>query len=207
MRPILLVGSEGSMGKRYQAILNYLGRTFLPVDIETSKDIFKHTARVVDGAIIASPTKTHFTYISELFPLKIPILCEKPVTKDPGELGAILDGCWEYETPLRMMYQYSMLTEPNDKGDSEYDYFRSGKDGLVWDCLQIIGLSKSEPYLRSTSPVWKCSVNGRKLSLSDMDRAYVDYVQQWFKTPNQDPSEISDIHQKTQEMAKKWQNS
>lgn len=206
---ILIIGSEGSMGKRYQAILKYLGKSVICVDnlLGTTSGQYNLATRVADGIIIATPTDTHFKFLIDLIPLQKPLLCEKPVSKEMAELEAISDHLWEHETPFRMMYQYSVLTDPKYSGDSHYNYFRHGSDGLVWDCLQVIGLSKREPALSGISPIWDCAINGEQLALSHMDKAYVDYVDLWFKSPTQDFEEIKEAHYKTHERNTKWQNS
>ena len=105
-----------------------------------------------------------------------------------------------------MMFQYEFFVGPGLKGKTIYDYFRHGNDGLVWDCVQIIGLHEGKDEdlnLSEKSPVWTCQINGKKLELDNMDRAYMWAVDQWFINPkSQDPYRIVAIHEKTASLAK-----
>ncbi len=101
-----------------------------------------------------------------------------------------------------MVFQYGELIKfPHlRKGrDTEYNYFRSGKDGLVWDCLQIIALANDEISLRNDSPIWRCKINGTTLDLSDMDYAYHSFIKKWTKNGiDQNLSDLFKFHKKTE---------
>jgi hypothetical protein len=196
---ILIVGAHGSMGKRYQAILKYLNREYHCVDKENSAQDIQFMAARSSGIIIATPTDTHVKFVREFLPFRKPILCEKPVTKDIGELRHLRDEIKESGTPFRMMYQYEILGDTLRNGASRYNYFRHGSDGLVWDCLQIIGLARSEVKLEETSPVWSCMINGRALQFSHMDAAYIAYIQRWLHRPDDSLLKIVHAHEKTAE--------
>lgn len=196
---ILIVGAQGSMGKRYQCILNYLEKPFECVDQYDELRDIKKIAQRSSGIIIATPTDTHVKYIREFLPYQKPILCEKPITKDISELKALQDEITESKTPFRMMFQYEILADTNRLGASRYNYFRHGNDGLVWDCLQIIGLARGEIKLAETSPVWSCGINGKTLNLAHMDAAYIAYVQRWFFKPDDSLLKILQVHEKTAE--------
>lgn len=193
---ILVIGSEGSMGARYRAILSYLGKKYRCLDIN-NKDQFDKMARDADSVIIASPTDTHVDYIRRLLPYKKPILCEKPICKDIPELEHLFQEIKQSGTPFRMMFQYSLMSEANRVGKTHYNYFKHGSDGLVWDCIQIIGLSRGPLELAQTSPIWTCVLNGKALRLSDMDAAYIAYVQYWFNHPSQNLDTLLAMHEKT----------
>lgn len=196
---ILLVGAKGSMGKRYQSILRFLGKDFIGVDKETDDRKRAKLMGECDGVIIATPTESHENLIAEMAPFKKPILCEKPVTKDLGGLIAVTKRLETEGTPFRMMFQYSMLVNPNRIGKTLYNYFRHGQDGIMWDCLQVIGLARGECVLKEDSPVWACMINGQRLSIADMDSAYIAYVQKWFTTPHQDLGAIRGLHERVHE--------
>lgn len=197
MKRILIIGAKGSMGQRYQAILNYLGIESVCVDKEHNRHFIAKMAAECEGAIIATPTQTHADFIRLLLPFKQPILCEKPVTKSVDELKALLAEIKQSKTPFRMMYQYKLLAKSDSIGKSFYNYFRHGNDGLIWDCLQIIGLARGELTLGENSPVWRCMINGKPINIRDMDAAYIGYVQLWLQKPAQDLEEILKIHEKT----------
>lgn len=190
------------MGKRYKAILKFLGKQFYAADKEISRKDYLNIAKNSTGVIIATPTETHEEIIRDMMPVKIPILCEKPVGMNISKLNDLIYDMQKSGTSFRMMFQYSHLIDKNRIGKTRYDYFRHGKDGLVWDCLQIIGLARGEVTLLEDSPVWSCVINGQTVDISHMDAAYVHYVQKWFSSPAQDLGFIQAIHEKVSDMAK-----
>lgn len=197
---ILIVGSEGSMGKRYQAILNYLSTEWYGIDLH-NQDEFKRRAENSSGFIVATPTSTHTEIVRRLFPYGNPILCEKPISKNVKEVKDLLADVQAEKIHFQMMYQYKRLIPEYSRGDSAYDYFRHGKDGLIWDCLQIIGLSDTTPTLNENSPLWKCRINGHTLQSHQMDAAYVSEVGGWLRGHPQDLSPILEAHEKTARLA------
>jgi hypothetical protein len=203
---ILLVGAEGNMGRRYQAILKFLGKDFVAVDKQHNRHFVKDQAARADGIIIATPTDTHLTLLAEFNEFKKPIMCEKPFTKDMRDMDLIVDMFTESRTPLNMIYQYQELGNPYSQGSTVYDYFKHGGDGLAWDCIQIVGLAKGALELSESSPLWTCSLNGWQVELSDMDAAYITHIEKWMAAPGQDLSEIREIHQKTDELHRSMKN-
>lgn len=192
----LIIGANGSMGQRYQAILKHLGKTVVCADVETPLEKVLNAADWADGVILATPTETHYDYLRWLAPqIDPPILCEKPVTKSMDELHLLFDLLIDQRTNFTMMLQYQML-DSDKVGSSNYNYFRTGKDGLIWDCFQVIALARGPVHVDNTSPIWTCRLNGKALSLSDMDKAYVDFVAQWIERPGHDLAWLMDMHQK-----------
>jgi hypothetical protein len=196
---VLVVGAHGSMGVRYQAICKYLNRDFFRMEKTWSDISVDEIPEKVSGIIIATPTDTHLSLIRKFLPYKKPILCEKPITTDVGALHSIMEELKASTTPFRMMFQYDLLTEANKIGPTRYNYFKHGSDGLVWDCLQIIALGRSDIKLGEDSPVWSCMINGKALSLSHMDAAYIAYVQRWFRNPSDSLAKLVHAHEKTAE--------
>lgn len=203
---ILIIGAKGSMGKRYQAILKYLGKQFVCVDSNAEFDNAINENNF-SAYIITTPTDTHYSYIHflathwEQWESK-PILCEKPLTTSLTKLHSMYSLCDDSKIPLTMMNQYAMLPDlSNEDGLTSYDFYNTGKDGLIWDCIQVIGLANGDIKLRNNSPVWKCNINGWPVSIADMDRAYVKFVDQWLKRPDfQDRKSVIDAHVKTRKV-------
>ena len=196
---IALIGSEGSMGKRYQAILRHLQFPFLVYDTcFMSLDNILAQAKRCDRIIIATPTDTHVRYLRELLPSGKPILCEKPITKNLDEIEALHEWCNENGYTYNMVMQYKEYGLNLSSGRlSEYNYFRHGNDGLVWDCMQIIALARGPIILGEDSPEWRCVLNGRKLSIEFMDKAYVYMIAKWMRGGLDQPmAEILEIHRK-----------
>lgn len=192
---ILILGSEGSMGKRYSACLRYLKH-----DFDTYDTSFKNSLRPdfdkYTHIAICTPTITHFRYLRELIPLNKNILCEKPISKDLVELSLIKKMLANYKSKLVMMLQYSMIVGPSIKTGSHYNYYKTGNDGLYWDCLQILHLSNDLPKIENTSPIWSCMINGRILSIARMDEAYIMFLQEWVNDKiTQDFDRIIRTHQ------------
>jgi hypothetical protein len=193
---VLVIGAMGNMGRRYRTILTYLGHEWVGVDVGVSMDQVIDHAFEVDGIIIATPTETHGAYICALAHVGKPILCEKPITKDLMEMATIARVVKHHGTNLTMVMQYKELLTMPSIGWTYYNYWNTGKDGLIWDCIQIIGLARSDISIQNDSPVWRCRINGRSLNLADMDRAYIKMVAGWLKKPGQDIDEIQAIHHK-----------
>lgn len=194
---VLLIGSEGSMGKRYQSILRFLGKEFVRADKQHQKKQIRAMAENSEGVIIATPTETHADFIRLTLSLGVPVMCEKPIIKNTAELRELMKMVSSTGTKFSMMNQYKMLATRAAVGVTSYDYFRHGNDGLVWDCIQVIGLATGDVTLKEESPYWKCKINGRPLHVEHMDHAYVEYVRQWFQNPTQDLGEIVAVHEKT----------
>lgn len=210
---ILIVGADGSMGKRYQAIIKHLGHETIKAEKQhTSFEIVKMGLKS-DRIIVATPTHTHSEVLDYVLLCGKPVLCEKPVCTDLDELKKVLEHARSYNPMLAMVMQYKYLLKEdvrndgfykfldNPAADSHYDYFRHGNDGLKWDCFQIIALAKGKVTLAEESPVWKCKINGLTLSLSDMDRAYVQMLDEWIRKPYSDIDSIYDVHEKVSKYA------
>lgn len=195
MKRALVIGCRGNMGQRYQAILKYYNYPYVGIDIgERFEDV-----NLLDFGriIIASPTYTHLGLIRKIKSSGIPILCEKPITKHIDLLENLVFDYGENDSPLQMVCQYDYLLEPHSEGPTHYDYFKHGSDGLGWDCIQIIGNAKSEPDIKESSPLWKCTINGQRLYISDMDEAYCKMLYDWLKKPASDLDRILQFHSKT----------
>lgn len=195
---ILIVGANGNMGRRYRAILNYLGVPWRGIDLKDSWP--RDEARQITGVIIATPTVCHLTDLMNAEHYECPVLCEKPISTNAQNLSRILA---DIHNPIKMVMQYQFTTRKLAVANSPsfYDYYNHGRDGLVWDCIQIIGLAKGDVNLAEESPVWDCSINGSQIDIREMDFAYVEMIKNWLKIPGQDKNEILEIHQKTHELA------
>ena len=203
---ILLVGADGNMGSRYKAILRFLGKPWKGVDVTHSEKYVMQNAYAAEGILIATPTDTHTQLVRKFMHLKKPILCEKPITKDMRDFRDLMAELQDHKTPFRMVNQYRVLAGDSRMGKSFYDYFKHGKDGLYWDCLQIIGLARGEIRISEESPVWRCMINGKPINLAHMDAAYIKYIQEWLQTPAQDLSQIIEAHEKTAELERIYKN-
>lgn len=178
----LIIGSNGNMGSRYRAILNYLDVPFWGYDIndangDTLENLVPYTAKI----IVATPTKTHFDVLRQihwirsgvLAPNKLDVLCEKPVTKSLDELAEIK----KFKFNTYCVNQYNYLPRPEFMaGETYYNYFKSGQDGLAWDCFPLFVLAKENVGLDNSSPIWHCGINGFGISIQHMDWAYMEMI-------------------------------
>jgi hypothetical protein len=196
---ILVLGHKGNMGQRYSCILDSLGVDWKGLDAITAPldpEVIRQATVNSEGVIIATPTETHAGLLRMIADLETPVFCEKPITKDLRELKGILVSYQNSYTPFSMVLQYKELLNDVSSGHSSYNYFKTGKDGLEWDCVQIIGLAKGSVEIKNDSPVWECTLNGQKLNLSDMDQAYVWNVKRWLNGQYQSLKEVYEIHER-----------
>jgi hypothetical protein len=181
---VTLLGAQGNMGKRYQSILKRLGVGYVAADIGCNMAKLIAPLEHGDKIIIATPTDTHPAVIYDVCYYKqkepqIDVLCEKPITKDLDTLNDLYDACRKCFVNLYSVNQYQYIPEashPNAKGDSYYDYFNSGRDGVKWDCFQVYALAHGKVTVSNESPIWSCAINGMELTHADMDFAYISMI-------------------------------
>lgn len=175
MKKVAVIGANGNMGKRYSLILErYCDCEVVRIDI----DLYPSWPSLsdCDGFIVATPTHTHVEIITALVPFKKPILCEKPITKSLMELQTLMS----FEgLDLSMVNQYQFLDDPTAEGHTLYDYFKTGSDGLLWDCINIIGTARSSYSVANNMLCWDCMLNGQRIDISEMDRAYIYNIEAW----------------------------
>lgn len=173
---VAVFGAAGNMGRRYSAILKHLGHEAIPVEIG---DDCLAAATGAEKVIVATPTNTHLDVLRAINghggPFAIDVLCEKPVVTTAADLAEVLSLKW---VNINCVNQYNFLPDRGEQANalSYYNYYNHGKDGLLWDCFQIIGLAKDRIVLAEDSPVWKCVINGVSLCPDQMDQAYVDMI-------------------------------
>lgn len=173
---ITIIGANGVMGRRYQAILKHLGKSYKGLDLGDDM----HQMNKATKIIVATPTDTHDEVISQINNLKtdVDILCEKPITKN--DIKKTYKQCEDSGNRLFCVNQYQYFfphQRPEPNPVSMYDYFNHGKDGLHWDCFQIYALAKGSVTLGETSPFWKCVINDFRYDIAQMDIAYVAMIQ------------------------------
>lgn len=195
---ILVVGGNGGMGKRYRAILNYLGVNHESIDIG---DL---ATKPFDGVIIATPTSAHNSHIKHYSKFGAPILCEKPISKSLTDLEKTLTNC---NVPLQMVSQYDHLVDDKSEGITSYDYFKSGADGLTWDVINIVYHARGAVWIDNKSPIWSCVINGKTLNIREMDQAYVEMIDQWCQSPRDDKERIYKAHEKVHDLCNRLTSS
>lgn len=186
---VTVIGSQGNMGKRYCAILTALGVEYIGLDIRQSnydqnvEDAVYRSSKI----IVATPTPKHLETIQLIGSIKrsgaikpAHVLCEKPIVTKSDSLRWVRK---EQESGIRVFSvnqyahhpEYSVFSRTS--GRTYYNYFKSGGDGLEWDCFQLFVLAKGSVALNNSSPIWSCRINGHQINISGMDIAYVNMIQ------------------------------
>jgi hypothetical protein len=216
---VLVIGGMGNMGRRYCSILSYLQHPFRILDKHNLHEGPELIA-VCDKYIIASPTSNHLEQLKQLLPLGRPILCEKPLSKSHKSLKRVLE---KYEdTPLCMVvnyvYAYALSRQSprlycGDEAEilpglTSYDYYNSGGDGLIWDCIQLYNLAEGPIELSNDSPFWRVNINGVFIQRDHIDRSYVlmvsDFIAGFLR---QDMSDLIDLHKIVEEEHERYTKS
>lgn len=170
---VCLIGADGNMGRRYKAILNEINIKFCSVDIgDRWPDSAHHY-------IIATPTDTHLEMIAKINEPDARILVEKPLCRLSSMLRiqTVRDACKDHTDKLFMVNQYAYIPwVEKGIGPTIYDYYNTGRDGLGWDCIQLIHLAKGYLSLRNKSPIWQCTINGLPITRGMVDRAYIEMI-------------------------------
>lgn len=208
MNTIALLGAEGNMGKRYTCILNCLGKKVIPIDLETPPDVRKKALSTSDGVIVSTPTDQHLKDMNEVMDLNpsrpIPMLCEKPLSKDIQALNQTITRLKSFYQGnpgyFAMVFQYLYAYQGSPVQLTEYNYYHSGSDGLYWDCIQLIGLATGGILLSNQSPIWRCNLNGVKIDRASLDGFYIQMIQDWLKGTHgfisDDLDQLYQLHQK-----------
>lgn len=200
---VYIIGANGNMGSRYSAILKYLGHEVWGIDMPyiylEGGLLTRMDCKESDAVIVATPTRTHLDILEMLEGVEKPILCEKPFIDDEKHLPRLRHFLSNTKLKISMVSQYDWLSKDyqEDGYPTCYDYFKTGKDGLPWDCINIIWNARDKIILEDKNPIWFCKINGHALNLRDMDVAYCMMIEQWLKDPYVDKrDEILKRHQK-----------
>jgi len=180
---VLVIGSKGSMGKRYCAILKYLNVEFEPIDILEQPWDYSDI-RDCDRAIVCTPTETHFDICRAL---SIDYLCEKPVSKKPEMIKRLIQLAGDKNIDARMVcnWYYIGYMYTNLNNEIEYSNYNTGKDGINWDCIQLHYLSNTKAIVSNDTPFFKCKVNGNNnpVYLGDIEHSYITMIKAWLRDP------------------------
>ena len=174
---LCIIGAGGNMGRRYSAICQLEKIAFTPIDkndpLPRNGD---HT-----HFLITTPTDTHLKILDSLVANNInrmSILIEKPLVNSLclAELIAALKKARRLGHSVYMVNQYAYYSHgiADSEGPTYYDYYNSGKDGIFWDCIQLLYLARNGvPFLKNKSPIWHCMINGVKLDRELIDLCYL----------------------------------
>lgn len=167
----LLIGGNGSIGRRYQAILRYLNKPVLVWDQEDVALPEQPFAR----AIVCSPTSTHYEYCKLLIAAKKPFLCEKPLSKFVNECEDLVRRARRDQVIGRVVNNYEYVLRDVPRGNMFFDYYNTGKDGVFWDCCQLIYMDPNVE-IRTTSPRWHLNRGGRWIRYKELENSYIQMI-------------------------------
>ena len=199
--PVIVVGYRGNMGKRYTKILDHLDYPWFGIEdmgthYDRQRDEYVSTldTNPYHSVIICTPTHTHMKLIRRYKTLNLPILCEKPISFDPDDVQDLINN----KVNISMVNQYKSLSGKG--GATYYNFYNSGGDGVEWDCINIIGLAGQEKaYISNDSLVWECCINGNKLELNDVNKAYVEMIRDWLENQEPDYNYLMEAHKRSKE--------
>lgn len=167
---ILLAGGNGSIGRRYQAILKSLNIDYINCEMNDYKELSK-----VDKVIIATNTDTHITWIDLCIKNNLQFLCEKPLSRNLKEAQRVVDYSKGY-----LVNNYKFLLADfffnAPVTDISYDYYNSGKDGLIWDICQLVYLAyltKINLTVKTESPIWEMKINDISIPFKEIEKSYI----------------------------------
>ena len=172
---ILVIGSEGSTGKRYCKILNDLGCKVLRYDLQ---DI-KKDLPVSDKVIIASPTDTHFGYYRRLSLHDVNnVLIEKPACDKISRLSSMFCKMvcnWAFVFP-------AMILKPG-KHEVLYNYHNTGNEGYWFDTCQLHILSDGTGRIINQSSSFSATINDYFITEGMIEASYSRMISAWLEAP------------------------
>jgi hypothetical protein len=188
---ILIIGSNGSTGKRYSKILSENGNEIIPYDIEEFKKDLGLEIPSCDKAIIACPTKIHYhlyfrtkTWNYNLKPNDI--LIEKPVSDKienitgtyvikPIECKMVCN--WAFVFPDEILYPGTSTVY--------YNYLNTGKEGYWFDTCQLHILSNGRGQITNDSPQFNAKINDRTITKKMIEKSYERMICSWLNNPDE----------------------
>jgi hypothetical protein len=172
---IHVLGSRGSTGKRYLAILKYLK---IPC---TGSDV-QEPIPAGDASIIATPDIIHRTNVEDLMQHGYKrFLIEKPVSRYPEDIVALQKLPVTCHMVCNWRFVEGMLPPGQNSIDyNSYNWGKPGRENAAWNLAQLIYLSApGKLHVSSQSPIWACLINDRPVRLGDIEKSYVDMIQAW----------------------------
>lgn len=158
---IAIIGGKGSIGSRYAQICKYYAIDHEVIDIDSKSDLFSF-----EKYIICTPTHTHVGFLHALQGKKV--LCEKPVDYDPRNIP-------DYPN-MWTVCNYKYVTDAFPKPYFiEYDYYKTGPDGLYFDLAQILYLDP-QAKINNQSPKWNMKVNGKVIPYREVEKSYIRMI-------------------------------
>ena len=175
---LLIIGHKGSIGQRWVAVARAFGENITGYDLGSSDRLLQDN---YDGVLIASPTTTHYKYLVKFCGV-CPVLCEKPLLTTRYALKELwlLPGIEKIRIVSNWLWFCDDILPPGQNIIS-YNYFRAGNEDFVSNMAQPIYLAK-KLSIKTTSPVFKCTINNLSISLDTIELSYVKCYENWKKS-------------------------
>ena len=192
---VLVCGSKGKMGVRYSRIIKELGHEVVEWEIDS-----KGTPPKCDRAILATPTDTHFKLCLELVASgNSVIMCEKPLSKSPQEIKELQKLDAKINVVNNWMLTPGLKFKPSENA-IYYNNCYTGKDGLYWDCCQLIYMGTGNIEIETDAPSLVAIVNMRKISLKDIEDSYKAMISAWLNEENEVLWDLDDALKMTEKV-------
>lgn len=187
---VLVIGGHGSIGSRYCAILRYLSVPYTVWDFDTRREqldgpdkLRNCCGRSFDRAIIAAPTKYHAAYCHALYDLEVDFLCEKPMSHSMEQCEALTYRQSRVNTKGHIVNNYRFLFKKyKPKKYIKYDFYKTGPDGIWWDCCQLVYIADAlgiDLEISNVSPVWTLETGKKKIPYKEVEKSYVYMLASW----------------------------
>lgn len=177
---ILLIGSEGSIGRRYRAVLEALGIPYRGKEKEDPWDF-----SCITKAIIASPTFLHFDHASKVAAEGIPFLCEKPMCFESNLIRRLQKTTYKGFVVNNWAQLAWNADLPSSPKKITYDFYNTGRDGLLWDTIQLIYLAKiynAELSVDTRSYFWDAHFDQTPIPYREIEHSYAQMVSSfWYE--------------------------
>lgn len=178
---VLIAGGNGSIGRRYAAILK---ADRIPFEIADDPNGIRLEHYKFDRLIIATPTQTHSKIAIESMRLGKPFLCEKPLAETVDEAKEVKQISDNLGVPGHIVSNWKVLAKDICKLDPpyriKYDFYNSGRENMKWNMAQVIYL---DPWAEifTQSPRWNVKINGHEIRYRNLEQSYVVMLRKWLK--------------------------
>src|SRR5580765_2002118 len=171
---VLVCGGLGSIGSRYAAILKYLDHEPVIFDTKINSEMPEDWER----AIIATPSYSHYDVCKKMIDIGKPFLCEKPLSKDVKQCEELVS--LDKKQIGFVVNNYKFITRKFPKPRIKYNFYKTGHDGLEWDCSQLIYIDP-ECQLKTISPIWSFTIGLDSIFYSELENSYLKMIRSFLE--------------------------
>jgi hypothetical protein len=181
VKKVLIVGSEGSIGRRYKAVVTHCDALYIPCDKRNNTT--HNIESDFDMAIVASPTDMHAYHVTRLLKKQKPILCEKPLGADMYDVRQILGEPGAKDLVYVVDNWSWMIGSSETNNRIIYKNFFTGSENIAYNLAQPIYLSSTSRFKFNLNyPYFEAIVNDKVYTTHDVDRSYVKMIHHWLRS-------------------------